>query len=1062
MSSSGPWSVKGIDPRARARAKSAARREGLTLGEWINRVILDGSDPSNPEWDDALEAFPGFGGGSALNEEDDRLLRAMVNRLTERVESSEKMSARTLSGLDKAITQLADKITKTGERQTAEIASTRQGLDKVRKTQDELGDRIRSLESAPPGSGSSEDVRAVETTIMKLARRLYEHENDTAARLHAVDEDTRSASESLEARLARLESRAEDTADRNRQRDDETARSLNGLRTATETLKARVEGAERITNDAARALDSSVSRLDDRLRQLETRNSGDTVDLERRFERLSDDVARAIADTRSQVAQAVSGAASEPRIDRLEDALTRALSRMDDAERRQGDSMSKLGQEITKLAGAIDRRLTESERRAADALRESQSEHKIDRRLDEVRTENRDAIKRMGEEVSRLGRSLADRIETSEQRANSVVETATDRMAEMIEKFDSQRQSREEDLEDRLRQSEERTAKRIEDALGGVQDRMAAVRSETEEALSPVQRAMSALADRLEAIENRTAPPAGDTPEAETAAEEEIDFDTPLGPPPQAETPVGAFEPDEADPFLAEAEARPARPAPRPARRAQPQAPAQQSPAAAQAQPAAAPAPQPAQQPARKPRPAGKLGATADADFLAAARERTRSTSYAHTPDTPSRPSRLGRIALYALPVVALIMLSGAGVILVWEALQGDAERQAASAQGERDFIAQVEAGFSSETGTPAESQSVQDAPEQAPSTPDGDGTAQMAEAGTVAPAGTAPEPQRQPQPEPATPPANAVADATGSMVPAAGPDTSSAPAVSAPVTSTPANGRNSGRVTLESAASEGNPVARYQLGLQALENGDAETAAILLRRAAEQGVPAAQYRFAKLLETGEGVDQDLEAARRWTERAANAGHRRAMHNLGVMYYYGTGVAENIETAARWFQEAALLGLRDSQFNLALLYETGDGVPLSLPDAFAWFTIASQTGSDPTAGERAANVAERLEPAALEEARATAEGFTPRPIDAEANGLYRNLPWDRTATTDVAQVRRAQGFLSVLGYSPGPIDGEMGGRTRDAIMAFEADQGLPRTGRVDAVLIERLERAAAG
>ena len=101
---------------------------------------------------------------------------------------------------------------------------------------------------------------------------------------------------------------------------------------------------------------------------------------------------------------------------------------------------------------------------------------------------------------------LADRIEHSERRANAVVETATDRMAEMIEKFDTHRTAREEDLEDRLRQSEERTAKRIEDALGSVQERMASVRSETEEALSPVQRAMSALADRLEAIEGRQAP----------------------------------------------------------------------------------------------------------------------------------------------------------------------------------------------------------------------------------------------------------------------------------------------------------------------------------------------------------------------------------------------------------------------------------------------------------------------------------------------------------------------------------------------------------------------------
>ena len=36
-----PWSVKGIDPEVRAAAKSAARRARMTLGEWLNGVILD-------------------------------------------------------------------------------------------------------------------------------------------------------------------------------------------------------------------------------------------------------------------------------------------------------------------------------------------------------------------------------------------------------------------------------------------------------------------------------------------------------------------------------------------------------------------------------------------------------------------------------------------------------------------------------------------------------------------------------------------------------------------------------------------------------------------------------------------------------------------------------------------------------------------------------------------------------------------------------------------------------------------------------------------------------------
>jgi localization factor PodJL len=901
---------------------------------------------------------------------------------------------------------------------------------------------------------------------MKLARRLYEHENATAARLHAVNEDGRSVAETLEARLARLEARSEDFADLNRKREDRTAQTLTQLNSSTEMLKARVEGAERITNEAARALESSVSRLDDRLRQLETRNSNDTVDLERRFDRLSDDVARIVSDTRAQLAQALSGAASEPRIDRLEEALTRALTRMDEADRRQGDSMSRLGREITKLAGAIDRRLSESERRAASAMREAQSEHKLDRRLDEVRQENRDALKRMGEEVTRMGRSLTDRIAKSEERANSVVESATDRMAQMLDRIDAQRGAREEDLEERLRQSEERTAKRIEDALSGVQDRMAVVRAETEAALSPVQRAMTALADRLEAIETRgRGKPEDDkagAPDSATAAgetdaepEEEIDFDTPLGPPPQAETPRSDFDADSDDPFLAPAEPAVTRPAARPVLRERPAAAAAQPAAhATVAAPARQPQPQPAPrpQPAPPPRPAGRLGATADADFLAAARERTRYSGHPHgQADQPGRPSRLGRTLLYTLPVVALIMLSGAGVILVWEAIQGDAERQAAGTVAERDFIAQVEAGLSGE-GTPAPAAP---AAADAGTAPDAAGPAsEPARTGTAsADTQAAGQPAAGDAARTAAPPSDVMADASASTVPAAA---APAPAeTAAPRTST-------GRTTLESAAAEGHPVARYQLGMRALENGDVQTASILLRRAAEQGVPAAQYRYGKMLESGEGVTQDLEEARRWTERAANAGHRRAMHNLGVMYYYGTGTAQNADTAARWFQEAALLGLRDAQFNLALLYETGDGVPLSLPDAYAWFTIAAGDSADPTAGERATVLEEMLEPGALEAARQVAAGFTPRPLDGEANGIYSDLPWDRTATTDIAAVRRAQGFLSVLGYAPGPIDGEMGERTRQAIMAFEADQGLPRTGRVDAVLIERLERAAAG
>ena len=44
MSAAAPWSVKGIEPKAREIAKDLARRSGMTLGEWLNTMIMDDED----------------------------------------------------------------------------------------------------------------------------------------------------------------------------------------------------------------------------------------------------------------------------------------------------------------------------------------------------------------------------------------------------------------------------------------------------------------------------------------------------------------------------------------------------------------------------------------------------------------------------------------------------------------------------------------------------------------------------------------------------------------------------------------------------------------------------------------------------------------------------------------------------------------------------------------------------------------------------------------------------------------------------------------------------------
>ncbi len=55
MVTQSPWSVKGVDPEAREAAKIAARRAGLTVGQWLNQTIrtaaaeqLIGQKPAAP------------------------------------------------------------------------------------------------------------------------------------------------------------------------------------------------------------------------------------------------------------------------------------------------------------------------------------------------------------------------------------------------------------------------------------------------------------------------------------------------------------------------------------------------------------------------------------------------------------------------------------------------------------------------------------------------------------------------------------------------------------------------------------------------------------------------------------------------------------------------------------------------------------------------------------------------------------------------------------------------------------------------------------------------------
>src|SRR5277367_3949083 len=74
MKSGGPWNLRGLRPEAREAVRTAARRSGVSVGEWLNDVI----EPDDEEDDDEPTLFSDYD-----DEDDDERPRRSRSRRDE-------------------------------------------------------------------------------------------------------------------------------------------------------------------------------------------------------------------------------------------------------------------------------------------------------------------------------------------------------------------------------------------------------------------------------------------------------------------------------------------------------------------------------------------------------------------------------------------------------------------------------------------------------------------------------------------------------------------------------------------------------------------------------------------------------------------------------------------------------------------------------------------------------------------------------------------------------------------------------------------------------------------
>jgi localization factor PodJL len=911
MTAASPWSVKGIDPKAREVAKDLARRSGMTLGEWLNRMIIEG---------DGQGADLNAGSDNAPNRayleivKDDAPSRIEIaehpadevgrvaialDRLTQRIEAAEGRNAAAISGIDHSVRDALTRLGQSEREQIAVAARFEGAVDELKTEQARAAERVRRIETEAAGPRSAEALRALEGALGKVASHLYDGE----AR-------TREAIAALEARLN--EQNAAAPQDPNALVEAVVAR-----------LSERLESAENRTSEALRELGSSFSALDQRLGAVEGANPAAGV--QERLDSLAASLSQKMEAARLEMAAKLRESA-DGRFDRMERKLGEMAAHVQAAEQRSAQAIERMGREFVGVADAFNRRVQAAEQRNASAIEQvggevariaATVEHKLNR-ADSVQAQ---ALEKLGGEIARITEKLAERIGSAERRNALAIDDVGEQVARVTERLNQRHERSSQELVDRIRQSEERTLRMLEEAREKIDTRLHdAARKLEQPAPAPAPVAQPAPAPA------RAAPPPvspfeesyfNQAASFSTGRHDEIDdaddvFDAP--PPSRAPAPTHDYE-------VAEF------PAAEPEDRAfghddyamadgfEPEAPRYElEPEISDFAPVEPARPMSTRDIIEQARAAARAAAAADAKGNGKAKPEKK---------TKAKGEKSGSS-----------LFSGFG---------GFSGKKAKGRLGATVATVAVAIGTASALGAGVGGLVLMNT--------DGSG---------------------------AMPPRVAAAIAgRQSDVEINGPEADTTPGAPRAAVALTAGQATPVQADVLPAQPSDNAKAQFEDGVRRIETGD-RSGLETLKQAANGGYPAAQFYLSKMYESGKGgVKQDMPEARRWSERAATGGDPRAMHNLALYYFKGEGGPRNVTTAATWFRKAADLGLVDSQFNLAQLYEGGYGVSQNPAEAYKWYVIAGRAG-DATARSRANALRAQLTAEAQQTADRSAQAFRPQ------------------------------------------------------------------------------------
>ena len=557
MSERGPWSVKGIDNKARAAARDAARLEGVTLGEYLNKLILDESRDDRPN--DMYSRSAGYGAETTLDQ------------LARRVEAAEARSTLAITGIDQSVMGLVARLERTEDGQSVIAGHVDGVIDELRETHAALSEKVRQLEADESGERNLEALKSLEEALGKLASHVYQEsgqaQEETDAIKGRVEAGFMDLNERVEAVETRIEStlteaarRVEKAVEQAELRTEGSTRHLSERFTALEAnvaerlstvdgLEGRVSRTEDDVSGALSSMESTLVRIQDRLNRAETTTDAALKGLEQtfvqldskvealsetagpqatqklrdeiesRFQGLSDELKLEVMAARNEMARQIAAASTghDPEaIVELQNGLTTVNQRISEGDEHVARAVENMGDQISRISDAFDKRLRSVETASEDGFLAGEGfaagvsddiralSDRFEARFDEIEAREASTIERVGEEVGKLADRLEIRVEESEQASARAIEDIGEQVASVTRRL----QGRQDEAFGRLSAhvEETRTAQetRLSDALAQMSERFEKVHEDASAQLSPVQKAIASLAERLDTLESQT------------------------------------------------------------------------------------------------------------------------------------------------------------------------------------------------------------------------------------------------------------------------------------------------------------------------------------------------------------------------------------------------------------------------------------------------------------------------------------------------------------------------------------------------------------------------------